>query len=192
MAMDFSFINDIVQALLKFIPRPVIIRLTHGGVKWRWGRWAKEMKPGWHWVWPLTTDWETIVVARQTHHLPTQSLVTKDGQQVAVGALIVFSVRNVMQAIGERNWDVDMTVNDISMAVIVDEITKWDYEHLRSKIAGEVAQELTQSVRKQLRQFGIYIHRVRLTEIAQVQTFKVLGFEKMGAGREGVHFNSSC
>ena len=124
--MDFSFINDVVQALLKFIPRPVIVRLTHGGIKWRWGRWANEMKPGWNWVWPLTTDWETIVIARQTHHLPTQSLVTKDNKQVAVGALIVFSVSNVMQAIGERNWDVDTTVNDISMAAIVDEITKWD------------------------------------------------------------------
>ncbi len=180
--MDFSFLNDIIQAILKFVPRPVIVRLTHSGVKWRFGLWAKEMKPGWHWIWPLTTDWEVIVTARQTHHLPTQSLLTSDGKQVAVGALIVYSIRNIMQAIGERNWDVDSTVNDITMAVVVDEITKLTYEDLCHGISSRVAQELTHACRKQLRQFGLYIHRVRLTEIAPVRTLKILGFEKMNTG----------
>lgn len=190
--MDFSWLNDIVQAVLKFVPRPVIVRLTHGGVKWRFGKWAKEMKPGWHWVWPLTTDWETIVVARQTHHLPTQSLVTQDGKQIAVGALIVFSIQNVMQAIGKNNWDVDTTVNDISMAVVVDTITHWEYDSLCKEITGQVAHELTHACRKQLRQFGIYIHRVRLTEIAPVTTLKILGYEKMNAGQSVTHFNGPC
>ena len=183
--MDFSFLNDIVQAILKFIPRPVIVRLTHGGIKWRFGRYAKEMKPGLWWCWPLTTDWELIVVARQTHHLPTQSLVTKDGKQVAVGALVVFSVRDVLRAIGKQNWDVDTCVNDISMAAIVGEITHWDYSYLQDNISGVVAHELTQACRKQLRQFGVYVHRVRLTEFAPTKTLKILGFEKMGAGHLG-------
>jgi regulator of protease activity HflC (stomatin/prohibitin superfamily) len=188
--MDFSFLNDIIQSLLKFIPRPVIVRLTHGGVKWRFGRWAKEMKPGFHIVWPLVTDWEVIVTARQTHHLATQSLVTKDGKQIAVGTLIVYSVRDIMKAIAERNWDTDSLVNDISLAVVVDEITKLMYDDLHQEIADRVAYELTQKCRKQLRQYGVYVHRVRLTEIAPVRTLKILGFEKMYSQTNPSHISS--
>lgn len=177
--MDFSFLNDIIQSLLKFIPRPIIVRLTHAGVKWRFGRWAKELKPGWHWIWPFTTDYEVIVTARQTHHLSTQSLVTLDGKQIAVGTLIVFSIRDIMKAIGQRNWDTDATVNDITLAIVVDEITKLNYEDLHKEISGRVAHELSQKCRKQLRQFGVYVHRVRLTEIAPVKTLKLLGLEKI-------------
>lgn len=187
--MDFSFINDIVQALLKFIPRAIIVRLTHGGVKWRFGKWAKEMKPGWIWLWPLTTDYEIIVTARQTHHLPTQVLLTRDGKQVAVGTLIVYSIRDVMKAIGQRNWDTDSTVNDITLAAVVEEITKLTYEELRQEISIKVATDLTRACRKYLRQFGVYVHRVRLTEIAPVKTIKLLGFEKMYSATNPQHIS---
>ena len=185
--MDFSFLNDIVQALLKFVPRPIIVRLTHGGVRWRLGKYAKELKPGFHIIWPLITDYEVIVTARQTHHLATQSLVTKDGKQIAVGTLIVYSIRDVMAAIAERNWDTDSVVNDISLAVVVDEITKLNYNDLHLEIADRVAQELTQKCRKQLRQYGVYVHRVRLTEIAPVRTLKILVFEKMYSATNPSH-----
>jgi regulator of protease activity HflC (stomatin/prohibitin superfamily) len=131
-------LSDIFNAFLRCIPRPVIIRATHGGVKWRWGRYVKEMQPGWHWVWPLTTEWEIIVTARQTNNLPNQALVTSDKQQVVAGALIVFSVKDIVQAIGERNWDVGATVNDISEAAIVGVVTKWKLDDLLQYLTSKV------------------------------------------------------
>lgn len=176
--MDFSWLSDIFNAILKFIPRPIIIRATHGGVKWRWGRYVHTMKPGWHWVWPLTTDWEIIVTARQTNNLPNQALVTSDKQQVVAGALIVFSVKDVMQAIGERNWDVGTTVNDISSAAIVSVITRWKLDDLLQHLTDEVEEEVTQACRKQLRQYGVYVQRCCFTDFAPCRIYKLMGAEK--------------
>jgi regulator of protease activity HflC (stomatin/prohibitin superfamily) len=173
--MDFSWLSDIFNAILKFIPRPVIVRATHGGVKWRFGKWVKEMKPGWHWVWPLTTDHEIIVTARQTNHQPGQALSTKDKKQVVVSVLVVFSVKNVVRAIGEQNWDVGTTVNDITQAATVEVVTKWNFDDLLENVSGKVKQDLTDEVRKQLRQFGVYVHRVCLTELSSCRVFKLVG-----------------
>jgi len=183
--MDFSWLSDIFNAFIRCIPRPVIIRATHGGVKWRWGRYVKEMQPGWHWVWPLATEWEIIVTARQTNNLPNQALVTSDKQQVVAGALIVFSVKNIVQAIGERNWDVGATVNDISEAAIVGVVTKWKLDDLLQHLTSKVEAELTQACRKQLRQYGIYVQRCCFTDFAPCRIYKLMGSEK------GPSFNSA-
>jgi len=178
-------LSDIFNAFIRCIPRPVIIRATHGGVKWRWGRYVKEMQPGWHWVWPLATEWEIIVTARQTNNLPNQALVTSDKQQVVAGALIVFSVKNIVQAIGERNWDVGATVNDISEAAIVGVVTKWKLDDLLQHLTSKVEAELTQACRKQLRQYGIYVQRCCFTDFAPCRIYKLMGSEK------GPSFNSA-
>lgn len=173
--MDFSWLSDIFNAVLRLFPRPVIIRATHSGVKWRWGRYVKKMHAGWDWVWPLTTEWEIIVTARQTNNLPNQALVTLDKQQVVAGALVVFSIKDVVQAIGERNWDVNTTVNDISEAAIVGVVTRWKLDDLLLNLTGKVEEELTEACRKQLRQYGIHIQRCCFTDFAPCRIYKIMG-----------------
>jgi|WetSurMetagenome_2_1015567.scaffolds.fasta_scaffold01440_7 regulator of protease activity HflC (stomatin/prohibitin superfamily) len=173
--MDFSWLSDIFNGLLKFIPRPVIVRATHGGVKWKLGKYVKEMKPGWHWVWPLITDYEVIVSARQTNHQPGQALTTKDGKQIVVSVLVVFSISDIIKAIGEQNWDVGTTVNDITQAAVVDVITKWNLSDLLDNVSEKVKDNLTDEVRKQLRMFGVYVHKVALTELSICRVFKLIG-----------------
>jgi regulator of protease activity HflC (stomatin/prohibitin superfamily) len=179
--MDFSWLSDIFNGILKFIPRPIIVRATHSGVKWVFGKKVKELKPGWHFVWPLVTDWEVVVIARQTNNLQNQALVTKDKQQVVAGALIVFSVKDIIQAIGERNWDVGTTVNDIAQASIVGVVTKWALDDLLVNLTGSVEEELTAACRKQLRQFGVYVHRCCFTDFAPCRIYKLMGSEKQPA-----------
>ncbi|GMU26138.1 MAG: hypothetical protein AMXMBFR16_10430 [Candidatus Uhrbacteria bacterium] len=180
--MDFAWLNDIIQAFLKVFPRPVIVRATHGGVKWRFGKYVREMKPGWHIIWPLTTEYEVIVTARQTNNLPAQSVMTADNKAVVVSVLIVFSVKDVVQAIGERNWDADTTVNDITQASVVAVVSKYNLSDLLRDLTGKVAEELTDHCRKQLRQFGVYIHRVAFTDFCPSKVLRLHGIEKFPGG----------
>jgi hypothetical protein len=46
---------------------------------------------------------------------------------------------------------------------------------LLENVSGKVKQELTDEVRKQLRQFGVYVHRVCLTELSPCRVFKLVG-----------------
>lgn len=174
----FAWLSEIFNGLLSFIPRPVIVRATHGGVKWRLGKKVREMVPGWHWYWPLTTEIEVIVTARQTHDLPSpQAVETRDGVSVAVGSLIVYSINDIVQAIGERNWDVDSTVNDITKAAIVGVVSQWDYSDLRDELTDTVEKELTAMCRKHLRQFGVYVHRCAVTDFSHTTVRMLFGLQ---------------
>ena len=171
----FQWLSDIITALLEFVPRRVIIRSTHAGVKWRPRRGPVEMKPGWRVWWPLLTDIEVIPVARQTLNTPTQGLMTRDLKPVVVGGVVIYSINDIVKAIGKPNYDVDETVNDISQAAIVEVVTTWEMEDFLKEISGEVEKQLTESCRKQMRQYGVYIHRAALTDFTTCKPINLHG-----------------
>lgn len=170
----FAWLGDIIQAFGKIIPRLVLIRATHRGIRWTWGRWIKELKPGLHLYWPVIADVEQIVVARQTLNLPTQVLLTKDGHQVVIGVLIVYRIRDVILAIGERNYDVDATVSDITQGAVVECCSGHTLAELREGCATGVEKEMTRITRKRLRQFGVYVSRTAVTDFSTCRTFKLI------------------
>jgi len=174
----FAWIGQIVEALGRLIPRLVIVRATHQGVKWVCGSRVKAMLPGLHVYWPITTEFEVLVCARQTLNLSTQVLMTQDRQQVVVGMLVVYRVKDVVEAIGKRNWDVETTIKDITQAAIVEVITTTSLSDLLAGLSTTIEKRLTGSCRKQLRQFGVYIHRAAMTDFSQCKTFKLLGDEQ--------------
>ena len=180
METAFGWLGQIFEAILQFIPRLVIVRNTHQAVKWKTrGRVVAIERGRRTWYWPLVTEIETIVIARQTLNLATQCLMTKDQKQVVAGGFIVYHINDVLQAIGERNWDVESTVGDISMAAIVEEIMQKNLDDLLIQVAagfsGEFNKRLTESCRRQLRQFGVYVDRAGLTDFSICRVYKVLG-----------------
>ena len=170
----FAWLGEVFQALLSFVPRRVIVRATHGGVKWRLLRDPKELKPGVRWFWPLLSEVEIIPVARQTLNLQPQALVTKEGKEVVVGGVVVYSINDVVMAIGKRNYDVDTTINDISQCAIVEVITTVEFKELLGDLK-KVEKELTKTCRRQLKQFGVSVHRVALTDFSPCRSLNIMG-----------------
>ena len=170
-----TWLSDIILALLEIVPRRVIVRSTHRGVKWRMWRGPVELKPGLRLWWPLLSEIEVIPVARQTLNTATQALMTKDGKQVVAGGVVIYSIRDIVKAIGERNYDVDETVNDISQAAIVSVITAWNLGELLENITGRVEEDLTDTCRRELRQYGVYVHRAALTDMSACRSLNLLG-----------------
>jgi len=164
----FAWVSQIVEAMLQFIPRRVIIRATERGVKWSLWREPQEMSPGIRFYWPLITDIEVTVVARQTINLPTQSLMTRDGQTVVAGGVIIYKISDIIQAIGKQNWSPEDTAADITQAAIVEVLAGRNCDNILSNINGEVEKQLTDICRKQLRQFGVYVNRAALVDFSTV------------------------
>lgn len=174
--MNFTWLADIFNGLLSFIPRPVIVRATHGGVRWRLGKYIKELHPGWHWYWPLFTDIEIIVVARQTHKVAKpQAIESFDGVSLAIGTLIVYSINDVVKAIGQRNWDVDSTINDITESAVVHTFNKWSYAEAREKLCGEIEEDLTEQCKKELAKFGVLVQQARITDFCKTEVKMLFG-----------------
>ena len=184
METAFSWIGQIFEGLLQFIPRLIICRNTHAGVKWKLGGKSVSIKSGSRVVyWPLLTEVELIVVARQTANFSTQVLMTNDEKQVVAGAFVVYHIIDVVQAIGERNWDVESTVADITMAAIVEEIMQRSLDDLREQIAegaeGEFCRSLTENCRKQLRQYGVRVDRAGLTDFSTCKVYRMMGNDRV-------------
>jgi regulator of protease activity HflC (stomatin/prohibitin superfamily) len=122
---------------------------------------------------------DQIVVARQTLNLPTQTLMTRDKQQIIVGAFVVYNIKDAVQAIGERNWDVESTVGDITQAAIVEEITKRTLDELLEGVSGgrdsNLSKALTGNCRKQLRPFGVRVWRCGLTDFSTSRVYRLIG-----------------
>lgn len=170
----FSWLGQIIESLGSIIPRLLIVRATHRGIAWTRGKHVRELKPGIHIYWPIITDVEQVVAARQTLNLPTQVLMTKCRQQIVVGCLIVYRLSDVILAIGERNYDVDATVSDVTQAAIVEVCSSSTLDELQAGIATTIEKKLTKTTRKRLRQFGVAVHRCAVTDFSTCRTYKLI------------------
>lgn len=175
MESAFAWLNQLIQAILQVFPRILIVRATHGGVKWVRGKHVKLLVPGLHVYWPLMTDVEVIVTARQTLAIPDQVMATADGKKVVVKTLVVYRIPDPVRAIGERCWDIDTTINDLTQAAVVCVIATHSYNEIMTGIRDEsITRTLTLETRRELRQFGAYISRCKLVEFSECQVFKLL------------------
>ena len=181
MEAALGWLGTIFEAVLNLFPRLTILRAPHEAVKWRNGKEAIRVPKGLCFYWPLVTEIERIVVSRQTINLPTQVLETKDGKSVVVGSFAVYSIYDVVKAIGERNWDVDDTVANICMAAVVEVVTAHTVDELREGVAegrnSKINRALTMTCRKQLRQFGVQIQRCGITDFSQSKVYRLVGDE---------------
>ena len=167
----FAWIGQIVEWFGKFIPRLAIVRSTHAGVRFRHGSIAKRLGPGLHFYWPIVTEVDIMPVARQTHNLASQSLLTKDGKQVVVGGVVVYEIKDIVAALS-KNWDISDTINDITMVAITEIITTHELDYLLGHVTDEVQAKLSQVTRKKLKPFGIRVYRAALTDFSTCMVVK--------------------
>lgn len=184
MESAFAWLNQLFQAIFQFFPRILVVRATHGAVKWVCGKKIVALEPGLHIWWPLTTEVEVIVTARQTLAIPDQVMTTKDGRKVSVKTLVVYRIPDVVRAIGKVNWDVDTTINDLTQSAVIRVIATHTYDEVMHGIADEtITKTLTHETRRELRQFGVHISRCKLVDFAECKVFKLLTSQ---ADRQGL------
>ncbi len=171
----FTWVGDLFAWVGKLFPRIVIIRKTHGGVAFRLGKYVIGLKPGIYIYWPIITDLLIHPTACQTNHLPTQSLMTKDGFSVAVGGIVRYKIVNICVALGEV-WDTDDIITDISLGAISKVITQKELKEVSQNIE-LINEELTLSVREELSSFGVQVLAVRLANFAKCIVIRNMGSE---------------
>jgi len=184
MESAFAWLSQLIETFYKFVPHILIIRATHGGVKWVCGKHIRLLTPGLHWWWPLTTEVEVVVTARQTLAIPDQVMATKDGKKVVVKTLVVYRIPDPVRAIGKLNWDVDTTINDLTQSAVVRVIATHTYEEIMAGIRDEsLTKTLTHETRRELRQFGVHVTRCKLVDFADCKVFKLVTSQ---ADRQGM------
>jgi regulator of protease activity HflC (stomatin/prohibitin superfamily) len=166
-----SWIGDFVRWLARFVPRLIIVRSTHAGVRFKRGEIIESIAPGLRIYWPLVTEVEIIPVARQTHNLVTQSLVTSDNKKIVVSGVVVYKIKDVVATMA-RNWDVSDTISDITLVAIASIVTTHTYDYLLQNLTTEVMSKLTKETRKKLRVYGVFVYWVAFTDFSECMVIK--------------------
>ncbi len=176
--MDFAWLNQIFDAILSLFPQRLIVRSTHGGVKWSLWRRPREVRPGWRIYWPLISDVEIIPTARQPISLPIQSLTTLDGTEVAVSGTLACHVVDVLQSIGLKNVDIDETISERAKVAIAKIVMNSKYEDL---LIDDVEAALTTECRNQLRRYGVQVDNAALTDFTTCRPLNLIGIPEPAA-----------
>jgi regulator of protease activity HflC (stomatin/prohibitin superfamily) len=170
-----DWIGQLVQWIGSLIPRIRIVRSTHAGVKFQYGKRIKRIDPGLMVFWPLVTEVEIIPVKRQTHKLPAQCAATKDEKEITVKGSVIYTIPNVVNALS-RNWDFLDTIEVIASTEIESEFLKHTYAELIQLIACDsIQQSLTTLVREKLKPYGVRISYVGLTDFAKCLVLNNVG-----------------
>lgn len=169
--MGFEKLIDLVVQFLELFRFCTIIDCYERGVRLRFGKFSGALEPGFHFQCPFFIDRIiTENVVPKLHQLPTQSVVTRDDKQIAMGAVICYSIRSIEKAVLEVE-SVNHAVNDACQTAILDLILTSTWDEIR---AAEFGDGLTAKCRKRAWKYGIEIESVRFCELALVRTYRTI------------------
>ncbi len=174
MESAFTWIGELISWIGRWIPRLVIIRSTHAGVKFVRGSIEKAVKPGICFYWPLLTELEVVAVVRQTHNLITQTLVTKDGKTVVCSIVLVYKISDVIKALC-RTYDIEDAITDIAQTSLSDIIIKHDYSDLVANLNNRIQDEVTLQAKQKLQKFGVTVQSVGFTDFSPCRAINLSG-----------------
>lgn len=173
METAFAWIGEIARFIGAFIPRLVIIMVSHRGVKYVRGKHAVLIEPGLHLYWPLTTELETCAVVRQVLNLQSQILETSDGHTVVAAGLVVYEIDDALAFLAENENPYE-SIDDVATAAIRRVVISLPLNELRKGRAA-LDNRLTRETQKLLADFGVRVLYARLTDFARVRAFHLSG-----------------
>ncbi len=167
-----GWIGDLVRWLTSWLPHLVLVRRTERAVKFIRGH-TREVGPGLHLWWPITTEVEVRPVVRQVMGLGSQTLTTKDSQPVIVDGLLVFTIGDLHTYLVE-NWEAEDSLGEVGQAGIRKAVVSEDFEDIQKGMA-DVDNRLTREAQKLLERFGVTVELMRLTSFARAHVVNLVG-----------------
>lgn len=169
-----DWLGDIAQWLLALIPRVVLVRRTHGAVRFTRDH-VKELKAGIHLYWPVWSEVQQICVVRQTLNLSYQCLMSKDKETVVVAAIVVFRITDAAAALTTTD-NIQDTIHDVAMAAIRRVVSSCDFDeiHANTSKGKSIDSLLRRRLQSELSTYGVAVDRAFLSEICQPVIVRLL------------------
>jgi len=174
-----GWIGQIAEWFGKFFPRWETLDMTQGAIKSRGSFFKKGITviscgPGLHWYWPATTRWEMYSTAFQTDNLPSQTVETKDGVSVTIGAMISYRVGDVAKLLTQCVSPV-MAIRTITLPAIHMVACRLDFEVLKEAQRKQtINTSLRNAAKKSLAELGIDVDSIELTDLTKVRTLRLI------------------
>ncbi|MHC4938491.1 MAG: SPFH domain-containing protein [Planctomycetota bacterium] len=180
MESAFQWLSDLARWIGRLFPRWKVVTEAQGGVAFVRG-YARLVEPGILWWWPAWTEIHVQEVVRQTLNLPPQSLMSSDGKDIAVSGIVVYEIVDPLTAFVKVH-DLDDAIQDMSLASIKTVLWGCSVDEIDER-AAEIDEELCNECREKLRDWGVDVHNVFLSDVSNALVVRVLGATESGAAQ---------
>jgi regulator of protease activity HflC (stomatin/prohibitin superfamily) len=170
--MGLEKLFDLIVQFLEFFRFCSVIDCYEKGVHLRKGKLLRVLEPGIRFMIPFYIDrMSTERVVVRVRELLTQTLITKDGKQIAAGIIIEFKIFDIVKAMLEVN-EVIEAVDNACQATLAEHVLAETFADICTE---GFAKALTTACNLRAEPFGIEIRSVRLFELAPVRTYRLIG-----------------
>lgn len=165
-------IIDFILSTLQAFQFWVVIDEYERGVLMRLGRYERNLKPGFHFIYPLYIDnpmVDSILV--DTEQLSPQTLDTHDRIGVVVTGVIKWHIEDIklFQLTAE---DCNGVITDIVSTLIAEKVTTTTYDEI---FLPDFWKAVTVKARRDAKAHGMYIDKVRYSDLSEVKTIRIIG-----------------
>jgi membrane protease subunit HflK len=151
------------------LPFTVVTAYQNAGVL-RLGHYHRTLGPGFHWKIPFADDVNSQAVCESTQRIPPQTLMTKDGHNVTVSAVVRFQIINV-EAYICLIWDQGDVLIDTTAGAVMEAVMDSTLEQLRIEPPTRRVLEL---VRKECNRYGFKIHKITFPDLAETWAIRLI------------------
>lgn len=148
----------------------VVVQPWEGAVLVRLGQFKRELRPGFHLMFPCYIDrvFGDHIVPR-THHITGVSTTTKDGKAVVFDAVITYQIADIEKALLQVT-DVKDAIVDACVGVIGTELSQATWDEV---VNGKATDGLLRSCRTRGRRWGIDVMQIQLAGVCAVKNIRL-------------------
>ncbi len=165
----FDKLITIIQQFGHAISPVFVVDMWEKALVLRFGKFEDIKDPGLHWKIPFVDSvWHQTVVT-QSIHLHPQSITSLDYRNIVVKAIVRYDIKDCFLFLTKLAHPTDVLV-DTTGAMIREIIEERNWEDLV-----DIEVELTEKIGKKVAEWGINIEKVTLTDLAEINSVRVIG-----------------
>jgi len=183
--MEFLFSLPFILFIIFIIIVPYSIKQVNQfdrGVRFQFGKFKDEMKPGWRIVWPIIEGWQRVDIRVKAVDVPDQEAITKDNISAKVNAVIYYRIADAPKAVIEVE-NFFFAVSQLAQTTIRNVVGETALDELLSK-RDEVADKIKDIIDKATDPWGIKVESVELKDIILPEGMKRIIGRQAEAERE--------
>ena len=168
----FDKLIDFLVSIIELFRFFWVIRQWEEGITLRLGKYTKKvMKPGLHFIWPLSIDEvHTINLLPDVAELEPQTIVTKDRVVVVAQAIVNYQVNNTETCLTKVGDEMN-AIREFTQGAIHTVISEINYNEANVK---EMERAILKEARKDVNDWGIKMHSVTIKSFGRMTSIRLM------------------
>jgi len=160
--MGFLYILGIIFLVFLLTGIRVIFEYKRG-IKFRFGKYVKTLKPGFRWIIPIVETLQIVDIRVITFNILSQEVMTKDNVPSSIDGVVFFKIMNPEKAVLEVE-EYTFAITQLAQAALRDVCGKVELDTILSK-REEIGKNIREIVDNETEDWGIKILDVKIKDI---------------------------